>query len=111
MLWSPARVPVYSRNWAILEVARLEVFKPLLPDGMDEEEGAPAHTETLMVKLSVCNPPDCRTSSVMTDEGCGLEGVCHHLPHDYEIKLVVTQLSKGGSRAPVMLYRKEAATL
>ena len=81
VLWSLACVPVYSRNWAALEVTSLDVFKPLLPDGVDEEEGTPAHTVTLVVEVCVRCLPVCRTRAVMTEECGGLEGVSHHLPY------------------------------
>ena len=61
MLRSLACVPVYSRNWAALEEAGLDVVKPLLPDGMDEEEGTLAHTVALVIKMSVRYLPLRRT--------------------------------------------------
>ena len=85
VLWSPARVSVYSRNWTALEVAGFDVFKSFLPDGMDKEEGAPAHTVTLVIKVCVGDPSICRARAMMTQESGGLEGVSHHLSHHYEI--------------------------
>ena len=59
---------MYSWNWAALEVARLDVLKPLLPDGMDDEEGAPAHTVALVVEVCVCDLSLHRTIAVMTED-------------------------------------------
>ena len=34
MLWFPAHVPMYSRNWTIFQVAGLNVFKSLQTNGV-----------------------------------------------------------------------------
>ena len=78
---------------------------------MDEEEGVSAYTVALVVEVCVCDLPLRRTRAVMTKDIGGLEGVSHHLPHHYEIQFVMAQLSKGGSKAPIVLSGEEAATL
>ena len=68
VFWPTACVPVYSWHWSCFEKAGLDVLKPLLADGVDEEEGMLTNAVTLVIQLSVSYLPLCRVITVVTLE-------------------------------------------